>query len=308
MKEFLRNILRNFGLIDSTLAVPVSLTVENSRANNESALPEREFSSDALAYLPQCGVVIKNISDRSVPSLGNESTESSSSSEGCWKTECLMVSAAVDYLRTATLDGTLVLQEFRTTYGQPDILELKFDVDRLRARFEVLPARCSPITKDSARLLHMVSSRDAIAERTAARELGFTSKRLALSSRALIERGLIYELDSKLRFCRSESGFVLTSIVVYEAKLRDWGRALAQAQRHLWFAHESLVLMPQFSEKVGARLISACETAGVGVATVDDTGLKRIYSQKTEPAPRNWLTWYLNELVFDTWVREADAI
>jgi len=296
-------------LVDSLLDYAHSLTPEIPCVTNSALLPppERESSRSDSAPPPRWGVSIQDFHDLTVVCPDNYTTAPSSRPDGSWESENVMVQAAVGHIRASAVDGCLVLQQFRTSFGLPDILELQYDEDRLRSRMQSVAEERSGITKDSARLVHLVSSRGVVTEQIASRELGFSFKRLTSAITALIERGLVLDCEGDLLFSEREEGFFLTSIIVYEAKLKDWAKGLAQAQRHLWFAQESLVLLPQFSERVGSRLIPACETAGVGIATVDDKELKKVASQKMSPAPRNWLTWYLNEIVLDVKAREPNA-
>lgn len=57
-------------------------------------------------------------------------------------------------------------------------------------------------------------------------------------------------------------------VVAIEAKLKQWRRALEQAQTYLVFAHEAYIAMPS-STALRADVVAHCAAAGVGVLAVD---------------------------------------
>jgi hypothetical protein len=66
-----------------------------------------------------------------------------------------------------------------------------------------------------------------------------------------------------------------------EAKLKDWKRALGQAQRYKWFAEYSYVVMDEHYSQPAVRNIDAFIKYNVGFATLNTEGeFKRFYTPK----------------------------
>jgi hypothetical protein len=228
--------------------------------------------------------------------------------EAEWPSEKAVVTAAVSQLRMTTQHDSVILEEFRTSFGLPDILHLRYDPEKLEARMRTYPHPRIPITRDSARLISLLTHNGPLTEPDAVQLLSFTTRRFRAAIAPLLKRNLVIDEHGELRIRGKDDVFFLNRVVVYEAKLKNWPRALLQAQRHLWFADEAFVLMPELSDRVRSRLIPACETAGVGLATLQREGLSIILKADHNDAGRNWLTWYLNETVLDIKCLDANAV
>jgi hypothetical protein len=213
-----------------------------------------------------------------------------------WKTECLLVRSAVEHLRSNANDSGIIFEEHRTSYGRPDILEIAYDEALLAARLR-RDRSAAVITKDSAWLLSILDTKAVLTEKDARQRLQFTPRRFDRALAVLDSRHLVCCESGGMRIL--ESRYLVKSIKAYEAKLKDWTKAIAQAQRHLWFADESLVILSPISENVCARVLTACQAAGVGLAICDGTGLQNIQIPEPCRPSRSWLNWYLNETVCD---------
>jgi|HubBroStandDraft_1064217.scaffolds.fasta_scaffold84428_2 hypothetical protein len=218
-----------------------------------------------------------------------------------------MVDVAVNHLRAANGSGTLVLEQFRTSFGIPDIIHLQYDPEKLEARLHTTPSPTDAVTRDSARVAALISH-SRISEPNAARALNFSARRLAKALTPLVSRNVLAVSGDDIRVRELQQDFLLESITVYEAKLKNRGRAIAQAQRHLWFANSSLILLPVLSEALTERSLIECRAAGVGLATVDRENVKVVFNPSSLRVAINWMTWYLNELLFEIKSLEANAV
>jgi len=286
------------------------LTVAHTYVTNPSLLQalERSYSRE-IVVSPTRGSGFITRDQQSVGVCANSSCVCSFvPPDPGWPTEKELVAAAVRHLRAPTQRDSLVLEEFRTSFGLPDILHLCYDVGKLTDRMSTSSRTRNPITRDAARLLSLISRQGPLGERDGARRLGFATTRFRAAADLLIARRLADSEGEATRICHEDSSFFLNRVAVYEAKLKAWSKAIVQAQRHLWFADEALILMPALSDKIRSRLIPACATAGIGLATLESDGLRTVFKAEPNEVPRSWLTWYLNELVFDVRCLDADAV
>jgi len=284
-----------------------SLTVACTHATNASQSPERIYSRETDTS-PTPGSIFIKPDQHPVGQYTSSNDYRPTCLDFEWPSEKNMVAAAVNQLRATSSGDSLVLEEFRTSFGLPDILHVCFDARKLTARMVTHPRARTSITKDSARLISLIGHRGPLDERNAAELLGFAMARFRAAITPLLMRGLVCQEIGKIRILNEDEGFVLNRIATYEAKLKAWTKAIDQAQRHLWFADETFVLMPALSQRIRSRLIPACSTAGVGVATLEDGVLSTIFEARQSSPSRTWLSWYLNELVFDIKCLDADAV
>lgn len=280
-----------------------TLTANFSCVNNAFPSPVKR-SAFALGLTARVGL-IQPFNQSFRPNFCSGAARDGFLPTSCWSAERFLVAATVQYLRAAAHFDSIVLEEFRTSFGLPDILHVRYDAAKLATRLGGNPPPRVPIGRDSAKVMSLVSREDLDAGECA-RTLGFVPRRFRAALAALVQRNLLVECDGRLRV-REKSSCLITSIMVYEAKLKDWRKAIAQAQRHLWFADESTVLLPALSERVRDRVMTCCGIAGVGLATLTPAGLEAIHKPCPLPAAPNWLRWYLSETVFDIKSLEADA-
>jgi len=107
-------------------------------------------------------------------------------------------------------------------------------------------------------------------------------------ARLIRRRGRSYEPAALSRT------FGLRAIISVEAKMSDWRDAVAQAQRNLWFACSSYVLMPEkraAQPRSGLGRVRFCTPKCI----VLRTPLRRM-----PPTPRCYAVWLFNEWVWRT--------
>lgn len=218
-----------------------------------------------------------------------------------------LVDRAATYIREAYDRHSIVLEEFRTAYGIPDLLEIRFDQQSLQDRMSFAPVCSQPITPDAARLLCLLHFRDTT-KSAALAELRFSLRRLSAALDVLADRNLIDAATPVVRARKSRYEFSITSIIAYEAKLKNWTRAVFQAQRHLWFADRSFVLLPILPPRANERLITTCQKCCVGLTIFQDGALRCVVEAEPYPVAPNWFRWYLNELLADVKSLDAGAI
>jgi len=94
----------------------------------------------------------------------------------------------------------------------------------------------------------------------------------------LITLGYIKQIDN-LFTIHKEYELPYNSSFAVEAKLKDWKRALYQAQRYKWFAEYSYVVMDEHYSQPAIRNIDEFIKYNVGLATINTEGeFNRIYN------------------------------
>lgn len=84
-------------------------------------------------------------------------------------------------------------------------------------------------------------------------------------------------------------------IVAYEAKLRNWQRALYQANRYLAYADYSWVILDKKNITPAIKNIQYFESLGIGLISVDpEDGLENIYPAKKNGPKSPWSRWEIS--------------
>jgi hypothetical protein len=103
-------------------------------------------------------------------------------------------------------------------------------------------------------------------------------------------------------FCylRGRTDVVVTtidSIIAFEAKLKDWRRALDQAYRNTCFAEQSFVLLPSNRAKAAMRHIGEFEERGIGLCCIEESGLQILHTPNPRTPLEPWLSQRVRGLV-----------
>ena len=61
-------------------------------------------------------------------------------------------------------------------------------------------------------------------------------------------------------------------VIAFEAKLKDWRKALDQAYRNTCFAHKSYVVVPEATALAAFAFVAEFKRRGVGLCYVDNVG------------------------------------
>lgn len=101
---------------------------------------------------------------------------------------------------------------------------------------------------------------------------GFTEKTARMVLRRFVRLGYCSS-SGKLHWVkRKQPQPVVREIIAIEAKLGDWRRALAQAYRHLTFAHRSWVLLDTSRARTAIRELDEFRRCNVGLLTMSPGG------------------------------------
>ncbi len=108
----------------------------------------------------------------------------------------------------------------------------------------------------------------------------------------LHEAGLVIERGGEWRVRRLREAFAVRGIVAFEAKIADWGQALAQASANRWFASESYVLLPSAPRNADAT--AEATRLGVGI-WVDGMNAPILPARRNSQQPVSFASWLFNE-------------
>ena len=80
------------------------------------------------------------------------------------------------------------------------------------------------------------------------------------------------------------------NLIAFEAKLTRWKKAMHQAYRNSSFAHYSYVLVPSATAKNALRKTHEFKRLGVGLCSIDPSGIKIEISASKKKPIQPWLT------------------
>jgi GNAT superfamily N-acetyltransferase len=79
-------------------------------------------------------------------------------------------------------------------------------------------------------------------------------------------------------------------VFAFEAKLKSWRQALAQAHRNRCFAHRSYVVLPAYTAYRALRFEPEFRRRGVGICLVSESGLVELIQSASESPCLDWLS------------------
>lgn len=204
------------------------------------------------------------------------------------------------YKRISSSDVSF-FQEVWTNFGVPDLIVISYDRDKLQRRNQAMRNRSNGILfpkQAGFAMCHISNEKETTIE-----ELGEYFSLSQSQTRSLLMalegRGLVTYRD-KGRIAPLPETLIVNEIQTYEAKLTDWKRAIAQAERHLWFTRDSYVLMPEMSAPVLNKVIRHCASTGIGlICQSKDSRFAVVHEPAEEGFQNSYMSWILNEMLVD---------
>jgi len=141
------------------------------------------------------------------------------------------------------------------------------------------------------RLLHEVYRARGVRIETIASRSYLRRRDLMDQLEELSSCGFISGLDRGVVRCRPKRDvFGVRSIISIEAKVKDWRRAICQAQRNQWFSSASYVLLP--ARAWSSRGLENAKAAGVGAVSYEGGKLRVMHRPTTASVPSSYGSWY----------------
>ncbi len=186
----------------------------------------------------------------------------------------------------------VVLQETITDGGIPDILVVSWEKNK---NIKWSKER-SNLSKQDLKILHYISAKKSrgISLKRLISNLGFSSKTVESTIDRLTKSKLVEIKDERVSISLLEDAFFIQDIVAIEAKMKNWKKAIEQAQLNLNFSSQSYVLVPERKKSTLSRFKS--ETA-TGLITYDGNKAKVVKRSKNNKLPSSYYSWLINEHV-----------
>jgi hypothetical protein len=213
-----------------------------------------------------------------------------------WKNEEEFVNSYLSSLEDKT-NSTLLLRDFQTGYGLPDILCTEYSKAVVQNRVRHLRHKdIPPFTLDCAYTMAYLTRRRSVKISTLKTAFRTTNGSFDLLIQTLKLRRLVRIKSGIIKAERKKDIFAIKSITVLEAKLYDWKRAIFQAQRYRWFTDNCYVLLPKISDRQINRVIWLCKKYHVGLMMFSNNSVLNPMIKLKKKQPYNtYLAWLLNE-------------
>lgn len=222
-----------------------------------------------------------------------------------WQTEAALVATLEAHVgRQASTTGNeirLLLREYDTGMGKPDLLAISLARDTLRKRARSLRRKTVPqLSRAASYAISMLDARGSASDGEIREWLRLSRRRTHETIEILTSRGLACFESGVVALVDTVHTFAIKHIDAYEAKLADWKAVAEQAVRHHWFASRSFVVMPPRSPLVTKPLIDLCDEMRIGLAFLSPLAeLELLRNQPSQLPSRTPLTWTLNEKAVD---------
>ncbi len=192
-----------------------------------------------------------------------------------------------------------MVKEFRTGYGFPDLLRIEYDKKVvMRRRRNPNLRNLKHFDTDCAYMMAYLSEKRWIKLSTLKSKATLYNGSINVIIEKLRERGLVVKRGDKIKSKPRREIFAIKSIVAIEAKLRQWKRAVLQAQRHLWFTNNSNILIPTNCCTQVNTIIDSCKKYHVGlIALSEDRKILTIVKRGKRKPYNTHLAWLLNEFL-----------
>ena len=199
------------------------------------------------------------------------------------------------------------LEEIKIDWGRPDLLIINYNKDKLLDRIQDILMN-SPIPPFSNIAAYSMSFLSQV-KRTTKDELKNFLKIKNVNNLVdtLEKRGLVNICkNNKISIKSKEKTFFIKNINIYEAKVKNWRRAIYQAQRYLWFTKDSYIILPLFSQDTSKKIEYHCKKAEIGLIFQES---KKSFIIVTKP-PKNvlprssYMSWKFNELLADKMTKQ----
>jgi len=184
----------------------------------------------------------------------------------------------------------MVLQETITDGGIPDILVVSWD----KRKQIIWNEERNSLSKQDLKILHFISSKKSkgISIKRIVSSLGYTQKVVDSTINKLHKSSLIDLISERVIVKHLEDNFFVQDIVAIEAKLKNWKKAIEQANLNLNFSSKSYVLVP---EPKNSKLDKFHNELSTGLITYDGNKAKVVKRAKKNRLPGSYYSWLINE-------------
>ena len=187
--------------------------------------------------------------------------------------------------------GVAVFHEPRLETGFPDIVFAEFSF----ATYEHWARDRSALLPTDLKILHHLYQMQGADSADLKRQLGISGNALLMSIERLLDGRLIRRVAKQWEPYTLKRIFAVKRIIAFEAKMKNWRRALKQAELNKWFASESYVVSPV--TKPSNRIVDLSKNLGVGIYSFNDSCAKQILRSSAANIPSCYASWMFNEWI-----------
>ncbi|WP_214709407.1 MULTISPECIES: hypothetical protein [unclassified Exiguobacterium] len=189
--------------------------------------------------------------------------------------------------------NTKIFVELETNYGRPDIVVVKYHPHIIEKRIE--KKYDSPFSRIHSYALTFLYNKRWIRTEKLRDFLNVNDNQISKIVINLENRGLIEKRSHLIKIKKNEDILAIKSIKCVEAKLTNWKYVIEQAERHLWFTNESLVLLPTLSEDILFKCEELCKKTGVNLIVSGNKEITTKVYTNNKKLINTPLLWEINE-------------
>lgn len=180
--------------------------------------------------------------------------------------------------------------------GYPDIVVVEYYKPNKSKQFKICEFRKQLVTTD-LKILYNIQRSKHISIKELSEILGYSLSEVKKSTEHLERCGLIH-LSKTRKHVRNVSlnkYCQIKKIISIEAKLDKWSEAIRQAEKNIWFATESYILMNK--ETCNNIIKNKCSDLGIGIILVNGK-VEMPLKSSVRPFPVSYASLLFNEWLY----------
>jgi hypothetical protein len=169
-----------------------------------------------------------------------------------------------------------IFEEVSLGYGVADIVVCYLDYPKTISSSETF------LTRSDINIYNIINNKLSITFDNIHATTRSSKQTISESIRKLVNLDYIKQEDDYFTILKKYELPFKSSFAI-EGKLKDWKRALTQAQRYKWFADYSYVVMDEYYSQPAIQNLDTFIKHNIGFATINPNGdFKRIFSPKKQ--------------------------
>lgn len=136
---------------------------------------------------------------------------------------------------------------------------------------------------------------------------GFSKKMASSILGEYKNAGFISEIEKNVFIVLKEYELVTSDVIAIEAKLKNWKRALFQAQRYKRFSDFSFVLLDEAYASAAISNIGEFESRNIGLVTMGQSGFKILYTPEKKVPKKEDYFIRVNEAAYNYFTSAVTA-
>jgi hypothetical protein len=205
----------------------------------------------------------------------------------CFETEESLVEQLSALVAGSASASFGYLHEFDNGSGIADLVSYKF-VSEIRENI----AGLAQISLPWIYPLRRMDYRKSFRLEDFADWVGVTNRTAQIALREYQMAGYCRQKNSTVWIKEYQPKPLVSEIVAFEAKLRDWKKALWQASRYRTYAHYSWVVLDDCFAKPAVEKVIEFRRLNIGLASIDGDMSLRVHYEPTKAKPLSDCRWW----------------